>query len=48
MLPGTWFVGIHLGYGLLGIWGVQGGIRLLQATLYTALWRLGDWKRIEV
>ncbi len=48
MLPATWFVGLHLGYGLLGIWGVQGGIRLLQAATYSILWRLGDWKRIEV
>lgn len=48
MLPATWFVGLHLGYGLLGIWGVQGGIRLLQAATYSILWRLGDWKHIEV
>jgi putative MATE family efflux protein len=48
MLPATWYVGVHLGYGLLGIWVVQGAHRALQASIYSELWRRGAWKTIEV
>ena len=47
-LPLTWLVGPYLGFGLLGIWGVQFGYRALQAAVLSHLWRRGRWAAIRV
>lgn len=48
LLPAVYVVGPVLGCGLLGIWAVQLGYRLIQAGVFTALWRRGAWARVEV
>ncbi len=47
-LPLTWLVGIHLGYGLEGIWVVLSGELTLRGGLF--LWRFlhGGWARVRV
>ena len=47
-LPLTWLFGPYLGFGLLGIWGVQFGYRAVQAAVLSYLWRRGRWAEIRV
>jgi putative MATE family efflux protein len=47
-LPLAYLVGPFLGFGLLGVWLLQGGSRALQAFLYTRMWRGRKWQHIEV
>ena len=47
-LPLAYLVGPFLGFGLLGVWLLQGGSRALQAFLYTKMWRGRKWQHIEV
>lgn len=44
-LPLAWLVGPVLGGGLLGVWLVQGGYRLVQATLFLGMWQRLRWAR---
>jgi multidrug resistance protein, MATE family len=44
-LPIAWLVGPLLGGGLLGIWLVQGGYRLLQAGIFLSMWQGLRWTR---
>jgi hypothetical protein len=37
-----------LGFGLLGIWILQGGYRGLMAATFFLLWCRGHWTKIEV
>jgi hypothetical protein len=37
-----------MGYGLIGIWGVQMFFRLLQAAIFAWLWKDGKWATIKV
>ena len=36
------------GFGLLEIWIANAGYRLIQASLYTAMWRRGAWRTLTV
>ena len=47
-LPLAYLVGPVLGYGLLGVWLLQGGYRALLSFIYTELWRGRKWQHIEV
>jgi MATE family multidrug resistance protein len=47
-LPLAWFLGPHLGLGLMAIWAAQIGYRLLQAGVFAWIWQRGRWATIEV
>ena len=47
-LPLAFVVGPVLGFGLLAIWLLQGGYRMLQALIYVTLWRGGRWALIKL
>lgn len=47
-LPLAWFVGPVWGYGLLGVWILQGCYRLTQSGLFGAYWERGHWAHIKV
>lgn len=47
-LPLAYLVGPFLGFGLLGVWLLQGGSRALQSFFYTRMWRGRKWQHIEV
>ncbi len=47
-LPLAWLVGPVLGYGLTGVWFVQGLYRLGQAVLLLAAWKKGRWAKIKI
>lgn len=47
-LPLAWLAGPSLGFGLLGIWILQGVYRLGMAATFTRLWQHGRWARIRV
>jgi len=49
LLPGAWLVGVHLGYGLLGVWLVhQFAFRALNAVVLTLLWRQRRWAKVQL
>ncbi|MCG8464021.1 MAG: MATE family efflux transporter [Xanthomonadales bacterium] len=47
-LPLAWIVGVGFGYGLLGIWSMQGFYRTLQAIVFAWTWRQRAWSQISV
>lgn len=47
-LPLAYLVGPFLGFGLLGVWLLQGGSRALQSFLYMKMWRGRKWQHISV
>lgn len=47
-LPLAYWIGPHMGFGLLGIWLCQGGYRLLQSVIFGFMWQYGDWANIKV
>jgi Na+-driven multidrug efflux pump len=47
-LPAVWIVGPYLHYGLLQIWLVQAAYTLIAASLVTAIWTEGRWKKIKI
>ncbi|MCA9622983.1 MAG: MATE family efflux transporter [Myxococcales bacterium] len=47
-LPIAYLVGPILGQGLLGVWLVQVGYRILHATLMASFWRRRAWAEIKV
>lgn len=47
-LPAAWMMGTQWGQGLLAIWLAFMGYRLLQTTVFAALWERGGWRKIEV
>jgi putative MATE family efflux protein len=47
-LPLAYLVGPFLGFGLLGVWLLQGGSRALQSFLFTEMWRGRKWQHIKV
>jgi MATE family multidrug resistance protein len=47
-LPLAYLVGPFLGFGLLGVWLLQGGSRALQSFLFTGMWRGRKWQHIKV
>jgi len=48
LLPLAYFIGPWAGYGLLGIWLVQGMQRICSSLIYAYLWRKGQWSHIEI
>lgn len=47
-LPLAWFVGSAMGFGLLGVWIVNGIYRLITTATYTLSWRSGGWSRVRL
>jgi putative MATE family efflux protein len=47
-LPLAYLVGPFLGFGLLGVWLLQGGSRALQSFLYVKMWRGRKWQHIDI
>jgi putative MATE family efflux protein len=47
-LPLAFLVGPVLGFGLLGVWLMQGISRTIQAFLYLEMWRGRKWQHIEL
>lgn len=47
-LPLAYLVGPVLGFGLLGVWILQGGSRALNSFLFVEMWRGRKWQHISV
>jgi MATE family, multidrug efflux pump len=47
-LPLAFLFGPVLGFGLLGVWVLQGGSRALNASLFVTLWRGRKWQHISI
>jgi Na+-driven multidrug efflux pump len=47
-LPLAWFAGPVLGFGLIGVWLLQGGSRALQSFLFVEMWRGRKWQHIDM
>lgn len=47
-LPIAWFIGPHLGYGLLAVWAVQFVYRFAQGLIFARKWQGGAWAQIKV
>jgi putative MATE family efflux protein len=47
-LPLAYLLGVHLGYGLVGVWLAQGIFRVMQALGCAYLWKKKDWVKIKV
>ena len=47
-LPAAWFVGPVLGFGLLGVWIVNGLYRFGQAAVLARQWAARQWVGIEI
>lgn len=47
-LPLAFLVGPTLGFGLIGVWLLQGGYRILMSGTFALMWRGGGWRRIQV
>ena len=47
-LPVAFFVGPHLGYGLLGIWIVNMAYRAIQAAILAMVWERRLWAKIKL
>ena len=47
-LPLAYLVGPVLGYGLVGVYLIQGVYRLIQSLVFLTFWKRGAWREIEV
>ncbi len=47
-LPLAYLVGPFMGFGLLGVWILQGGSRALNSFLFVEMWRGRKWQHISV
>lgn len=47
-LPGVYLFAVVLELGLIEVFLLQGGYRILQSAIFAALWRQGSWARVEV
>ena len=47
-LPLAWLVGPVLGYGLLGIWVLQGVYRVLQSVVFAWIWHRRRWTTVTL
>jgi putative MATE family efflux protein len=47
-LPGAYIVGPALGGGLLAVWALQAGYRLVQSLAFVQLWQRGRWAEIKL
>ncbi len=48
LLPLAYLVGPVLGFGLLGVWILQGGTRSIQAAIFLLKWKKRQWQHITV
>ncbi len=49
LLPGAWFLGIEVGFGLIGIWlAHQVGFRALNSVILARLWQQRKWAKIQL
>jgi len=46
-LLGSWYFGVHLGWGLVGVWTAMAGDQLLRGALTLMRYRTGHWKTIR-
>lgn len=44
-LPGSFLLGLWLGYGLLAIWTLMLSYRIIQAGIFFNLWRGEGWTK---
>lgn len=47
-LPLAFLVGPTLGFGLIGVWLLQGSYRILMSGTFALMWRGDGWRRIQV
>lgn len=47
-LPAIWLAGPYLGLGLMGMWLMFFGYRIIQTVILGALWSQGGWETIKV
>ena len=47
-IPAAYLVGPVLGYGLLGVWILQGLTRGLQSLIFFSAWQQRSWQKLEV
>jgi Na+-driven multidrug efflux pump len=47
-LPLAWWIGLHLGYGLVGIWVVLSAELMVRGGLFLARFLHGGWTKIQV
>ncbi|MCF0156606.1 MAG: MATE family efflux transporter [Veillonella sp.] len=43
-VPGSWLLGIHWGWGLVGIWIAMAADEILRAIIFVYRWQSGKWK----
>lgn len=48
LLPLAYWIGPVAGFGLLGIWLIQGGQRITLSLVYALIWRARNWARIVI
>ncbi|MGC3872291.1 MATE family efflux transporter [Halomonas sp. GXIMD04776] len=47
-LPLAWWIGVGLGYGLIGIWWVQLGYRCLNSLWFALIWQRRRWQWLAI
>ena len=47
-LPIAFVMGPVLGFGMTGVWLAHIGYRVIQALVFTVIWRAGSWTRIHI
>jgi Na+-driven multidrug efflux pump len=47
-LPLAWYLGVHLGYGLVGIWWALSAELVVRGLLFLLRFLFGRWDRITV
>lgn len=47
-LPAAWFLGIHLQWGLLGIWIAQLAYRMINSLVFIRIWQQRRWQKINI
>jgi len=47
-LPLAWYLGVHLGYGLQGIWWGLSAELAVRGLMFLARYRYGAWERVRV
>ena len=47
-LPAAWLLGVHMGYGLAGIWMGLCGELIIRAAMFSARYLHGGWQKIRV
>jgi Na+-driven multidrug efflux pump len=47
-LPAAWYLGVHLDYGLVGIWYALCGEMIIRAGLFSARFFQGGWAKKQI